>query len=241
MLFRLLLLLISLPLGATVFRPLPVEEQIQAADGVILGHFLKSKPVQLEDGSIATQMIFKMNKEFGMQSDLIGMDEIIVHYPGGSLGNKTVKVDGTPEFVSGERVALLIKSNSDRYWGLNLAMGTFKVINYGNETLVVNSLFPEDRRMSQIKLEDFERMVRSIKKIGMRVVLTPVSATESSEKQTVERSPASREDVRSRALASKNEKEENVEKKPLVPNLWLILLLAVMGGWFRLTRQKEAK
>lgn len=240
MFLRLLLILISLPVSATVFRPQSVEDQIKEADGVILGHYLKSKAIQLDDGSIATQMIFKMNKEYGMQSDLFGMDEIIIHYPGGTIGDQTVKVEGTPEFVSGEKVALLIKSKSDRYWGLNLGMGSFKIINYGNETLVVNSVFPDDRRMSQIRLEEFEKTVKSIKKSSMKVVLTPVYPSETHPELSL-RSPAALSEGKNRAVASKTDKDENEEKKPLIQNLWLILLLAAMGGWFRLSRQKEAK
>jgi hypothetical protein len=236
---RLLFILLSLPVGATVFKPQSVEDQIKEADGIVIGNFLKSKAIQLDDGSIATQMIFKMSKEFGMQSDLFGMDEIIIHYPGGTLGDQTVKVDGVPEFIPGENVALLIKSRSDRFWGLNLGMGSFKIINYGNETLVVNSIFPNDRRMSQIKLEEFERTIKFIKKSSLKTVLTPVYPSETGD-EAVQRSPASSEG-KNRAVASKTDKDENEEKKPLIQNLWLILLLAFMGGWFRLTRQKEAK
>lgn len=229
-----------MPLGATVFRPQPVEVQIKEADGVVLGHFLKSKVVQLENGSVATQMIFKMKKEYGMQSDLFGMDEIIVHYPGGKLKDKTVHVSGVPTFIPGENVALLIKSREDRYWGLNLGMGTFKIINYGNEKMVVNSLFPEDRRMSQLKLEDFEKTVKLVKKEGLRVVLSPEYPSES-DAVAPKRIPASTTEGQNRAIASKIEKGENEEKGPIINNLWLILLLAGLGGWFRLARQKEAK
>lgn len=241
MLFRILLLLITLPASATVFKPQPVEEQVKEADGVVIGHFLKSKSIQLDDGSIATQMIFKMNKEFGMQSDLFNMDEIIIHYPGGKIGDKTVKVDGVPSFVSGEKVALLIKSRDDRYWGLNLGMGTFKVINYGNETLMVNSIFPEDRKLSQIKLEDFEKTVKQIKKSSLKVVFTPVHYPSETDEHSLIRTPASLAEGKNRAIASKSDKEENLQEGLGINNLWLILLLAAMGGWFRLTRQKEAK
>lgn len=241
MILRLLLLLVSLPVGATVFQVQTVDQQIKEADGIVIGHYLRKKSVKLDDGNIATQMIFKMNKEYGMQSDLFGMDEIIVHYPGGKMGDTVVKVEGVPSFISGESVALLIKSNSDRYWGLNLGMGSYKVVNYGNETLIINSLFPSDRRLSQVKLEEFEKSIKTIKGSSLKVVLTPSYPTESgSEPQG--RMPASvSEEGKNRAIASKTEESENGESSPGIANFWLILLLAVMGGMFRLSRQKEAK
>jgi hypothetical protein len=237
---RLFCLLLSFPLGATVFQPLSVDEQIKEADGIIIGNFLKSKTIKLDDGSIATQMIFKMHKEFGMQSDLFGMDEIIIHYPGGKFKDEIVKVEGVPTFIPGEHVALMIKSREDRYWGLNLGMGAFKVVNYGNETMIVNSIFPSDRRVSQVKLEDFEKSVKVIKRLGLRVVLTPSYPSETDD-ENLKRAPASLVEGKNRAIASKTDKAENVSHTPVINNLWLIFLLAALGGWFRLSRQKEAK
>jgi len=238
---RLLLLLVSLPVGATVFQIQTVDQQIKEADGIVIGHYLRQKSVKLDDGVVATQMIFKMNKEYGMQSDLFGMDEIIVHYPGGKVDGVTVKVDGVPNFIPGESVALMIKSNSDRYWGLNLGMGSFKVVNYGNETLIINSIFPSDRRLSQVKLEEFEKSVKTIKGSSLKVVLSPSYPTESDSENTA-RMPASvTEEGKNRAIASKTEEGENGDSSPGISNFWLVFLLAFMGGMFRLMRQKEAK
>lgn len=240
MILRLFLLLITFPAAATVFQPQTVDQQIKEADGIIVGHYLRKKSIKLDDGSIATQMIFKMNKEYGMQSDLFGMDEIIVHYPGGKVGDLTVRVEGVPTFIPGESVALMIKSNSDRYWGLNLGMGSFKIVNYGNETLIINSIFPNDRKLSQVKLDEFEKSVKTIKGSSLKVVLTPAYPTES-DNQVAQRMPASLEEGKNRAIASKTEEGENEDGSPGVSNFWLIGLLAIMGGTFRFMRQKEAK
>lgn len=239
MLFRLFVLLFALPIHATVFQKQPVTQQIKEADGIVIGHFLRSKSVKLDDGAVATQMIFKMNKENGMQSDLFGMDEIIIHYPGGSIDGQTVRVDGVPEFVPGENVVLMIKSNQDRYWGMNLGFGTFRVVNYGNEKLIVNSVFPEDRNVGQMKLEEFEKAVKSIKGTGLKVVISPSYPSEK-DGQKADRMPASVSEGKNRAIASKTEQEENNQGQGLNP-MWLLILLAVMGGIFRFMRQKEAR
>jgi len=123
-------ILFSVATHATVFLKQSVPEQLQEADGVVVGHFLRSKTVELEDGRLATQMIFKMNQEMGMESQLIKMDEIIVHYPGGTKDGVSVFVDGVPKFVLGEKVTILIMNGEYRYWGLNLGMRIFTIIKY---------------------------------------------------------------------------------------------------------------
>lgn len=238
MLVRLLILLISLPLHATVFQKQPVTTQIKEADGIVIGHFLRKKYIKLDDGKVATQMIFKMNKEAGMQSELFGMDEIIIHYPGGRTDEGIVRVDGVPEFMPGENVVLMVKSFEDRYWGMNLAFGTFRVINYGKEKLIVNSVFPEDRHVGQMKLEDFEREVKRIKGSGLKVVLSPDYPGETLSNGEG-RAPASVEVGKNRAIASDSDERENNEGTG-PSTMWLIFVLAAMGGIFRLLRQEKS-
>lgn len=238
MFVRLLFLLLSLPVSATVFQPQPVNQQIKESDGIIIGHYLKSRSIRLDDGSIATQMIFKMNKEYGLQSDLFGMDEVIIHYPGGKIGEEEVRVEGVPQFVSGEHVVLMIKSQQDRYWGMNLGFGTFKVVNYGKEPMIINTIFPNDRNVGQVRLEDFEKSVKAIKGTGLKVVMAPEYPTE---KDSEVRAPASVPEGKNRAIASKTEEVENSEDQPHLSVFWLVAFLAVLGGFFRLFRQREAK
>jgi hypothetical protein len=242
-LIQLLIFLILLPFSieATVFQLQPVSQQIQEADGIIIGHYLRKKSIRMEDGSIATQMIFKMNKEIGMQSDLFKMDEVIIHYPGGQIGEEIVKVEGAPSFIPGESAVIMIKGHQDRFWGMNLGFGAFKVISYGKETMIVNNLFPEDPKDGQIKLEEFERKVREIKGEALKIVQTQIHPSEESILQNDGRAPASlEEEGKNRAIASKSVQEEN-EGGPQINILWLLLILALMGGGFRFFRQKEAK
>lgn len=240
LIFRLFVLLLSFPLGATVFVPQSVDQQIKEADGVMIGHFLKQQTIKLDNGQLATQMVFKMNKEQGLQSELFGMDELIVHYPGGELDGMTVKVEGVPRFVPGEHVVLMIKNYQDRYWGLNLGFGTFKVVNYGKGPLLVNTIFPEDSRVGQISLNDFEKKVRFIKGGSLKVVHAPLYQTE--EDNYDSRAPASiEEEGKNRAIASDTDQEENIQEQSQFNTLWLLGFLAMLGGIFRFTRQREAK
>ncbi len=238
-------LLLSLPLlafsfaaTATLFERQPIEQQIRESDGIFVGHYLRKKSLRLEDGTIATQMIFKMSRETGLQAELFGLDEVIVHYPGGTVGDETVRVDGVPEFVSGENVVLMIKSNQHRFWGMNLGFGSFKVVNYGKERMIINTLFPHDRNVGQKKLEDFERLVKSIKGSSLRTVAAPMNPME----MQGQRLPASGPTVvgKNRSVASNTDQEENEDGQSVNP-LWLVLTLAAMGGFFRLIRQRTTR
>jgi hypothetical protein len=232
----LILFMLTSSLWGTTFKEVSMEDQMDEADGIVLGHYLKSRSVKLDDGVIATQMIFKLKKEWGLQSELFGMDEIIVHYPGGSIGDETVKIQGVPQFMMGEKVALFTKNVAGRFWGLNLGLGTFKVINYGTETLLINSIFPQDTKVSQVKLEDFERKVRRIKGSNLKIVMSPQYFEDEEG-----RIPASIEEGKKRAVASTTEAEDNKDEQPSPSTFWLITLLALAGALSRLLKEKDAR
>ena len=237
MILRLFFCLFTFPAFATVFQMQTVDQQIKESDGIMVGHFLKSKSVHLEDGSIATQMVFKMKKEYGLQSDLFGMDEVIVHYPGGKIGEEITKVEGIPEFVPGENVVLMISSREDRYWGMNLGFGSFKIVNYGKEKMLVNTIFPHNSKVGQIPIAEFERKVRQIKGTNFKVVRSQEYPTE----RDNSRMPASISEEKNRSIASQTDQVENREEGPQLSSMWLVIFLAALGGWFRLMKHKVAK
>lgn len=228
---------LSLSLEATTFQPVSTETQIKEADGIIIGQYLRSKSLRLEDGSIATQMFFKMEKEYGLRSDFFGLDEVIVHYPGGTIDGETTQVVGVPKFVIGEKIALYTKSSDNRYWGMNLGFGSYRVINYGKDVLLVNTIFPDNSQIGQVKLQEFERLVKKIKGSNLKVVQ---SAQYLENPETMRaRQPASTGEGKNRAIASKNEESENSTESRSINPYWLLGLLAFFGGIFRMTRQSK--
>lgn len=241
------LILLSFSLGATTFQVQEVKEQLKSADGVMIGHFLRSKGIQLENGTIATQMIFQMKKEYGLQSDLFGMDEVIIHFPGGRVGQFRSEIQGVPKFTPGEKVALMIKNVDNRYWGLNLGMGSFKVISYGQDTILVNTIFPDDPKIGQVKLEEFEKDIRLVKGSNLKTVMAPQYPIEMDEVQGAQRLPASvneeysPEEGKNRSIASKAEAVQNEEDQENASIYWLICVLALLGGIFKFLRLKPAK
>lgn len=214
-----------------------MDQQLRHSDGIFLGHYLRKKYIELEDGSIATQMVFKMKKEFGLQSQLLGMDEILIHYPGGRWKDKTVVVDGLPEFIPGEQVVIFTRSVQNRYWGLNLGMGSYKVIRYGDDPMMVNSLFPNDPNMGQIKLEEFEKTVKRIKGGSMKVVMAQQYPTEG--EQDLRRPASQRPEGKNRTIAGNSEEGENKAADNGFLPMWLLAFLALLGSCFRLSRQRQ--
>jgi hypothetical protein len=210
-----------------------MKSQVAEADGILVGLYLRSRSVRLEDGKVATQMIFKMEKEHGLQSEVFKMDEVIVHYPGGKLPDEIVEVQGVPKFVPGERIVLFAKSVHNRFWGMNLGMGSFKVVNYGDEVMLVNSIFPADPLIGQVKLREFEELVSGIKGSSLKVVKSPESVVPGSP-----RAPAALREGKNRTLASGNEGPENESASSHMSTFWLLLALGLCGAAYRLTRQR---
>ena len=98
---------------ATSFRVLPVEKLIAPADAILLGDFLTSKTVELEDGTLATEARFKIEKELGLDAEDFGLSEIKVFYPGGKRGDRIVQVEGAPTFVPGEKNVVFLTLRPD--------------------------------------------------------------------------------------------------------------------------------
>ena len=218
---------------ATIFQAQPIERQIMESDGVLVGYYLKKKSIRLDDGTIATQMFFKMNSESGLNSEYFGLDEVIVHYPGGNYEGKNTKIDGVPMFIAGERVVLFIINKSFRYWGMNLGFGAYKVINYGKEEMLVNYIFPEHPQVGQVKMDYFKDSIKKIKGSSLKNVYSQSMPYNS---PSLNRLPASNQLARKMASKENNVSESQPER--IVEIFWLLLGLAVLGGTFRIVRQK---
>ena len=140
----------------------------------------------------------------------------------------------------GEKVVLFIRSIENRYWGMNLGFGTYKVINYGNETVLVNYIFPLHPTVGQIGIQDFEKLVKKIKGNNLKIVRTLEYPT-TPDQSVVQRVPASGTDGQNRTLASKSEQLDNQEDQSSLNVLWLIVALGFIGGLFRMSSRKAYK
>lgn len=233
----LLTLLISTSAWSTTFQIQPIEQQIKESDGLFKGQYLRSKTIVLENGSLATQMMFRMDKEMGLESDFYGMNEVIVHYPGGKAVGTEVRVDGVPQFVPGESVMLFIRNVENRYWGMNLSFGSFKVINYGNEVVLVNTLVPQHPTVGQVRWTHFEGLVKKIKGTDLKIIQSQNYPMNPEEMKTV-REPALIEEGQNRTVASESNQSDNQGTQPNRTVFWLIMTLGLSGGIFRFMNRR---
>lgn len=235
--FTILVFILSYSASGTTFRVQSLEQQVSEAQGILVGHFLREKSIRLETGRIATQKIFQVEKEYGLQSDFLGMKEVIVHYPGGHVGDEHVIIQGVPEFIPGEKVVILTKSHNNRFWGLNLGMGTFKIINYGEKDIMVNTIFPNHKKLGQYPLSELEPLIREIKKSELKMVSQKVYPTENMALYR-DRSPASSNERKIRSIASTPEESDNNGAGSL-GTFWLLAFLAFLGVSFRLIHRNS--
>lgn len=220
---------------ATSFQQVPLDKLIQPADAVLLGDFLKSKSIQLEDGMIATEARFKIDKEMGLDAEDFGLSEVKVYFPGGAIEGRSTHVEGAPSFVPGEKNMLLLTQGEDgRLWIQGLAMGTFKVVRIGSQTVLINSVFPMSPELSKLEISKFIRKVSAIKEKPFKEIYSDKYVREL-EKDRYR--PVNQETGNSRSIASDGDKRENRHQEPNVMNsFWLLMILGFLGafaGWWR--------
>lgn len=220
--------LYSLQVSATMFVTQTLKDQIQYSDGILVGNFLKSDSVELEDGLIATKMHFKVEKEFGLQTNIFKTDEVIVHYPGGTIGDKKVTVDGVPEFMIGTPVVLMIKNVNNRFWGMNLALGSFHIVKYGDDKLIVNKIFPHTPGLGQTQFSEFEKLVRAVKGENLKMVYSDIEENPTQISRGIASVPE-KEVGNFRKVASTPEIVENEGESTAGKVWWLVGTLAFLG------------
>lgn len=224
---------------ATTFEPIPLEKLAQSADAVVIGDFLNSKTIVLEDGLVATEALFKIEKELGVDAEEFGLTEVKVYFPGGVTDKSGLKVEGAPQFVPGEKRALLLTQHTDsRLWIQGMALGTFKVLKIGNKTLVVNSVFPSYSELSNIEISLFQRKISVVKDRPFKEVFVDKYYNEFKKSKT---RFVSQKDGNSRSIASNLDTPENNSNSQTMSSFWLLALLGVLGvlkKWWSLRDQR---
>lgn len=242
MLLKLILVLTNICIisgaWASTFEPVSLDKLAHHADAVIIGDFLHSKSVTLEDGLVATEALFKIEKELGVEADEFGLSEIKVYYPGGVNGSSALKVEGAPEFTPGQKSALLLIQHTDgRLWVQGMALGTFKVVRIGNKTIVVNSVFPTHNELSNIELGHFQRKISNIKDRPFREIFSDKYYNELKKTKT---SFVPQNSGNSRSIASRTDTPENNKDSNVMSSFWLLAVLGLMGvlkKWWNLKDQ----
>jgi hypothetical protein len=215
---------------AASFQAVSLEKLLNSSDVIVVGDFLRSKSVIMEDGLVATEALFKVEKESGLDAEDFGLSEIKVYYPGGVGANVGTRVEGAPEFVAGEKNIVLLKQHDDgRLWVQSMALGTFKLVKIGTKTLAVNSVFPHHSELSNLEFHQFQKTVNKLKSKPLKDVLSDKYFSELKKSQSRHYSSSSTVSGNSRAIASKPVLSDNNQESQTLGHVWLLGILALMG------------
>lgn len=242
MILKLILVLTNLVVistsWGTTFEPVPLDKLAHHADAVIIGDFLHSKTITLEDGLVATEALFKIERELGVDAEEFGLSEVKVYYPGGVNGSEGLRVEGAPEFTPGQKSALLLTQHTDgRLWVQGMALGTFKIVRIGQKTIVVNSVFPTYSYLSNMEIKYFQRKISSIKDKPFREVFSDKYFNELKKSKT---NFVPQNSGNSRSIASYSDTPENNKDSNVMSSFWLLAVLGLMGvlkKWWSLKDQ----
>jgi hypothetical protein len=224
---------------ATTFNPVTPKELIEYSDAIFKGTFLKKKSYQIEDGSIATEMTFAVDAEIGLMSDQTNQSEVTVWYPGGRVKDKTEKIEGTPQWIPGEKAIIMAKvQKDDRLWGVSLALGTFRVIKMNQREMVINSVFPQNKSLSSWDWARWQNEIKIYKQDTIKQVDSDKYLVES-QKQNNYLPKANRSDGKKRSIASLEKKSENGEYEGELNPIGLLVVLAIMGLFSGFSARKK--
>ena len=209
---------------ATTFQPVPLGKLLVPANAIVMADFLESQSVLLEDGTVATEAHFRLEKEWGIDAEDYGISEIKVYYPGGIINGKAMTIEGSPRFVEGEKNILLLSQREDgRLWIQGLSMGTFKVVRIGPQSMLINPIFPANPELSQIPLENFLRKVVEVKNVSLKEINSDKYVRELSKDQQRMVVGASR------SIASSSNPSGVKHEPNVLDSFWLVTMLGGLG------------
>ncbi len=227
--YLILLVLLASQVDATTFVPLSIKKQISDSSGVLEAEVINSEAVELEDGQIFTKVFLKANKWIGVSPDHYHID---VYLPGGTVGDKSLRVDGTPKFTMGEQVVLMIKTHEGKNYLMNLGLGKFSIKKFGNTRILVNSIFPKAPKVGQMPLETFYKLAKRIK--GQRFQNRfkdkyELHVEKESRKVKIAKT--------GRSIASVESKITQEDSK--VSTIWILLLFGFFGAVFTVMKMQN--
>ena len=218
---------------ATSFVPLSVKSQIVDSSAIVEGEVVSSSSYLDKSGIIITKVFLRADKWIGVKPD---NNHVEVLFPGGTIGDKTFKIEGSPHFDQGEKVVLMLKSKKNKNWIMNLGMGKYKVRRYGSTNILINEIFPHHPRVGQIPLDSFYDLAKRIKKspfLGRSKDKYEIQFEKHS--QMIKRSQKV-----SRGIASVDRLDGKTEENR-ISTFWILVILAGLGAFFNFSIRSNSK
>ncbi len=215
--FLLFMFTIVMPLAATTYLPIDIEQQLKESSGVVHAKHLAKDYKKDSKGNVVTEYSFQVIKSAGIRSsEILNKNDFSIIVPGGKWQDIVYHVHGAPSFSIGEEVVLLVKRGGDGFRLTNLALGKYNIIRDLGGTYISSSVFPAHKKLSRIELAQFNQMV--YENSGERF--------EEVYRDTYVYKPG--EVNQKRSPASISEQEDNKSENDFSV-FWLILCLSILG------------
>jgi len=195
---------------------------------MVEGEVLFSRVELLENNEIVTVTTLELNKWRGIK----GKKTIEVYTPGGTLGEETLLVEGSPNFKEGEKIFLFLKEFNSHYWVSNLSLGTYRFKNLGSHKMLVNSVFPYHPEIGQILPQKLYSLAERVKNVKF-------------EKKPRDKYQIMRESLKTtkknsmRKIASTDNEEVENKVGGHTNIYWLLAILTLIGAFWTFKKQRE--
>lgn len=208
---------------STIYIPTPLNDQIADAYGVIRGNYEGKDYKKNNTGEVITEVSFSLQETSGLKpGDIINKNNFKVTFPGGIWQGINHKYSGSPEFKENEDVVLLIHKGPNGFHLLNFGLGKYSVVKEGNEFKLRSDVFPNNKKISGIKLKEFQEMVED--KFGQ-----PLSQFKGDKFVYIPRKAKNKNSSRSPAsMEGTDIEEEGTTKNKTM--FWLMIILSVLGS-----------
>lgn len=217
-------LLMAFKAMATIYIPTPLEDQVKESYGIVRGNYQGQVYKKNSKGDVITEISISLKETSGLKpGDIINKNNFKVAFPGGVWQGIRHKYSGSPKFVEGEDVVLLIFKGSNGFHLLNFGLGKYSVQREAGTYFLNSEIFPNNRKISGISLSKFQMMVENrfgaplSEFKGEKFVYTPVKAKSRNSKKSF-RSPASVEEAEQPNQTGNN-----------TTMFWLMIILSVLG------------
>ena len=157
---------------ATMFSPLPFDQQVEEATSAVEVKLGDSKVFKNASGMIMTEYAFDVLESYNLSADDLDNHQLKLTMPGGTYNGVTSMIDGAPQFNKDEKSFLLLKKIASKIYLSNFTLGKFKIQNDNGNIFYVSDVFPMDPKIGRISKE---KMLELIKEKWHISQVTPIN------------------------------------------------------------------
>jgi hypothetical protein len=212
---------------AMVHLPLPIDRQLKDAEAVVQGLVLEKnyKRISNENEDIVTEVSLRVIRSAGLKpSDLVNKNAFKIILPGGEWQGATFNYPGSPSFISGEEVVLIIKREKYGFSLSELALSKYLIKTKLGKVYLQSEIFPEHSKLGHIPFEEFDELVN----FHLGSSLIHLGEDRSVSKVAEDSAIHSSKNLLREPAGQMNRDEEEI-KESRVSLFWLVVIFSVLG------------